>query len=89
MEEAYQTLQTIFEIVKNDPNPQTYLCSPREIILRQFEGWDIIERHLQALAEQDLVVLKRLDKIAISITQRGIEKVRESQAIRRNAGNIL
>ncbi|HVZ95462.1 MAG TPA: hypothetical protein VG847_01200 [Chitinophagaceae bacterium] len=88
MEEAYQTLQTIFEIVKNDPNPQTYLCSPREIILRQFAGWDVIEKHLHILAEQELVVLKHLDKIAISITQRGIEKVKESLAIRRNAGKM-
>lgn len=78
MEEEYLTLQTIFEIVKNDAHPQTYLCSAREIILRQFNGWDVIQRHLQVLAEQEFVVVKQLDKIAISITQSGIDRVKSS-----------
>ncbi|HSQ44403.1 MAG TPA: hypothetical protein VLM16_05375 [Ginsengibacter sp.] len=76
MEEEYLTLQTIFDIVKNDANPQTYLCSAREIILRQFNGWDVIQRHLQLLAEKEFVVVKQLDKIAISITQSGIDRVK-------------
>jgi len=76
MEEEYLTLQTIFDIVKNDANPQTYLCSAREIILRQFNGWDVIQQHLQLLAEKEFVVVKHLDKIAISITQSGIDRVK-------------
>ena len=76
MEEEYLTLQTIFDIVKNDANPQTYLCSAREIILRQFNGWDVIQRHLQLLAEKEFVVVKHLDKIAISITQSGIDRIK-------------
>ena len=67
MEEEYLTLQTIFDIVKNDAHPQSYLCSAREIILRQFIGWDVIQKHL-----------KQLDKIAISITQSGIDRVKSS-----------
>jgi len=78
MEDEYITLQTIFDIVKNDPNPETYLCSAREIILRQLNGWDIIQGHLQLLAEGGLVVVKHLDKIAISITPSGIEKVKSA-----------
>ncbi|MGH2565259.1 MAG: hypothetical protein ACRDE5_12140, partial [Ginsengibacter sp.] len=54
------------------------LCSAREIILRQFNGWDVIQRHLQVLAEQEFVVVKQLDKIAISITQSGIDRVKSS-----------
>ncbi len=88
MEDVYQTLQTIFDIVKSDPNPQTYLCSPREIILRQFAGWDVIEKHLHLLEEQELVVVKHLDKIAISITQQGIDKVKAATALKHNAGKI-
>lgn len=75
MEEAYNTLKTIYDIVKNDPNPQTYLCSPREVILRQLEGWDAIESHLKILELHGLVVIKQLDRIAISITGKGIEAV--------------
>jgi len=75
MEAEYLTLQTIFEIVKNDAHPQSYLCSAREIILRQFIGWDVVQQHLQVLAEKEFVVVKHLDKIAISITQSGIDRV--------------
>jgi predicted transcriptional regulator len=85
MEEEYQTLQTIFEIVKNDANPQTYLCSPREIILRQFAGWDVIEKHLHLLAEKELVVVKQLDKIVVSITQKGIERVKSVSSFKHSA----
>jgi metal-dependent HD superfamily phosphatase/phosphodiesterase len=75
MEEAYTTLKTIYDIVKNDTNPETYLCSTREIILRQLEGWDVIESHLKILEQNGLVVVKQLDRIAISITSRGIDAV--------------
>ena len=78
MEDEYITLQTIYDIVKNDANPETYLCSAREIILRQLNGWDVIQGHLQLLAEKEFVVVKHLDKIAISITQSGIEKVKSA-----------
>lgn len=76
MEEEYVTLQTIFDIVKDDLHPDTYLCSAREIILRQPIDWDIIQRHLELLADRELIVVKKLDKIAISITRRGLEHVK-------------
>jgi hypothetical protein len=76
MGDEFYTLQTIFNIVKNDPSPETYLCSAREIILRQFNGWDIIQNHLKILAEKEFVVVKQLDKIVVSITTRGIEKIK-------------
>ncbi len=76
MDNEYQTLQTIFHIVKYDTHPETYLCSPREIILRQSHDWDTIQQHLQLLVNQELVVVKQLDKIAVCITHKGIEKAR-------------
>ncbi len=74
METEDTTLQTIFNIVKNDPHPETYLCSPREIILRQFQDWDTIQQHLQVLEKDELIIIKQLDKIAICITFKGIAK---------------
>lgn len=78
MEDEYLTLKTIFDIVKNDANPETYLCSAREIILRQLNGWDIIQKHLQLLADKEFVIVKHLDKMVVSITLKGIEKVKSS-----------
>lgn len=74
METEDTTLQTIFNIVKNDPHPETYLCSPREIILRQLQDWDTIRQHLQVLEKDELIIMKQLDKIAICITFKGIAK---------------
>ena len=82
MEDAIVTLKTIYEIVKNEAYPETYLCSAREIILRQFNGWDVIENHLRVLEERELVVVKHLDKIAISITQKGIDEVKSRRILK-------
>ena len=76
MGDEYSTLQTIYNIVKNDTSPETYLCSAREIILRQVNDWDIIQQHLKILTEKGFVVVKQLDKIAICITASGIEKIK-------------
>ncbi len=76
MEQKYRTLQTIYEIVKHDPQPHTYLCNQREIIVRQMMGWDTIQHHLDELAVEELIIVKKLGSIAISITLAGIEKVR-------------
>ncbi len=76
MENEFVTLRTIYDIVKNDSNPVTYLCSAREIILRQLNDWDTIRDHLKILEEHGFVVVKHLDKIAISITPNGIDKLK-------------
>lgn len=76
MEGPYQILKTIFQIVKNDVRPETYLCTPAEIILRESLDWDHISQHLQFLINEDLVVMKKLDKFAVCITPKGLEKAR-------------
>jgi hypothetical protein len=75
MEPRYQTLRTIYDIVKHDPQPHTYLCRPREIILRQFLDWGIIQQHLKVLEEEQLVATRQLDTLTILITRAGIDKL--------------
>lgn len=75
MESHYKTLQTIFTITKQDPQPVTYPCRPREIILRQFQDWSIIQQHLKLLEEEGFVLTRQLDTLVITITTAGIEKV--------------
>jgi hypothetical protein len=77
MESPYKTLQTIYTITHLDPQPVTYQCRPREIILRQFQDWSIIQQHLKLLEEEGLVVTKQLDTLVITITTAGIEKAME------------
>src|SRR5438045_7142589 len=76
MEDQYKTLLAIYEIVKSDRSPQTYMCSPQEIILRQTQDWMMIQKHLETLVLEKLVTIKQLDKIAISITPNEIAKAK-------------
>lgn len=75
MEFPYKTLQTIYNISQQDPQPITYQCRPREIILRQFQDWSVIQQHLKLLEDEGLVITRQLDTLVISITHAGIEKV--------------
>jgi len=84
MESHYQTLRTLYEIVKHEPRPETYLCRPRELILRLMQDWNIITTHLTMLKEEKLIRTRQLDTMFISITVAGIEKV-NTPVIRQNS----
>ncbi len=72
MEPHYKTLETIYNIIKEDPQPTTYKCRPREIILRQFQDWSIIQQHLLLLEQEGLIVTKQEETLAIKITEAGM-----------------
>ncbi|MEJ7588667.1 MAG: hypothetical protein WKI04_13985 [Ferruginibacter sp.] len=75
METHYRTLQTIFTITNQDPQPVTYQCRPREIILRQFQDWSVIQQHLRLLEDEGFVTTIQKETLIITITTAGIEKV--------------
>lgn len=77
MQDHYQLLRTIFEIVKNDPQPEHYGCRPRELILRQLQEWSFIQQQLYLLQDEGLVVTEQQDTLIIRITMSGLEKVKE------------
>ncbi len=79
MESYYKTLQTIYTISKDDVQPETYKCRPREIILRQFQDWNIIQQHLNSLEEEGLVITSQEDTLVIWITAAGIEKIKSTE----------
>jgi len=79
MQEHHLLLQTIYEIVKNDPQPEHYGCRPRELILRQLQEWSVIHQQLQLLREEELVNMEQQDTLVIRITAAGIEKVKQAR----------
>lgn len=81
MESRYKTLLTIYNITKEDPQPQTYKCRPREIILRQFQDWSVIQQHLTLLEEEGLITTNQEDTLVIWITVAGIALINSSQKI--------
>lgn len=81
MQSQYQLLHTIYEIVKNDPQPEHYGCRPRELILRQLQEWSVIQQQLELLEEEALVVTEQQNTLVIRITAAGLEKVKEGNSL--------
>ena len=77
MQDHYELLRTIYEIVKNDPQPEHYGCRPRELILRQLQEWSVIEEQLRLLEREALVTTEQQNTLVIRITVAGMEKVKE------------
>jgi hypothetical protein len=75
MEPHYKTLQTIFNITREDSQPTTYKCRPREIILRQFQDWSEIQHHLHLLEAEGLIHTRQEETLVIQITHQGIAKI--------------
>ena len=89
MLEHHQLLLTIYEIVKNDPQPEHYGCRPRELILRQLQEWSVIHTHLQMLQDEGLVNMEQQDTLVIRITPAGLQTAREPNTLVNDQGTNL
>lgn len=76
MQDHYNLLHTIFEIVKNDPQPERYSCRPRELILRSMQEWTDIQQQLKQLETEQLITTEQQDTLVIRITLSGLTLVR-------------
>jgi len=81
MQEHYKLLLTIYEIVKNDPQPEHYGCRPRELILRQLKEWSVIHEQLQMLQNEGLVNMEQQDTLVIRITASGMQMARQPDTL--------
>ncbi len=73
MENKFQTLQVIYEMIKNDFKPSTHNILPNEIISRQHFPWDEIINHLNELHSEDYIVMKKSFPVIVTITDRGFQ----------------
>lgn len=74
METRYATLKTVFDLVKEERSPTNYPCAINQVLVRQNQPWDILLNNLQLLADEELVQLKQVGTLQISITTKGFEK---------------
>jgi len=81
MLEHHQLLLTIYEIVKNDPQPEHYGCRPRELILRELKEWSVIHQHLILLQNEELVKMEQQDTLVIRITTEGLRKAVQPESL--------
>lgn len=81
MQDHYHLLRTIYEIVKNDPQPEQYGCRPRELILRQLQEWTVIQQQLQILEQEELVTTQQQDTLIIRITAAGLKRAKTPDSL--------
>jgi predicted transcriptional regulator len=77
MENKLITLQTIYNIVKDNPHPTNSLLPTNELILRQNFPWDEVVNHLKELQAEGYVIMKQLSVAVISITDKGLQYLAE------------
>ncbi len=87
MQDHYSLLHTIYEIVKNDPQPERYSCKPRELILRRMQEWSDIQQQLQQLEKEGFVTTEQQETMVIRITNAGLSLVKEQLELARLSGN--
>lgn len=75
MTEHYRILQTLHEIVGNNPHPLQYHITMRELLLRLRGDWH--PEYLDRLELEGLAIVKKSDlNMAILLTEEGLEKAR-------------
>ena len=75
MENKYKTLETIYEMVKNDSHPTARVLHPNEIILRQDLPWDESVKHLDELKSENFIDILQHSPILINITELGFQYI--------------
>ena len=73
MENKLQTLQVIYELVKNDNRPSMTNIRANEIVARHHFPWDEIVLHLQELKQDGFILMTQLSTAVISITEKGFD----------------
>lgn len=79
MDNRFNTLQTLYNIVKEAQHPELYQCTAREMILHSTFNWELIHKHLLALAEEELIYIRQMDPLHFSITLKGLEVLKRNQ----------
>lgn len=86
MENKYQTLQTIYELVKNDAHPTSSVLYPNEIIVRQNFPWDEIVKYLDELKSENFIDILQHYPAVIFITEQGFQYIRSANS---KSGNFM
>ena len=72
MHERFRLLSIIEQIVKADPNPTSFPCNTRDIILRYQGDWP--QAMLDELEREGFIEIRKLDRVTIFITKHGLER---------------
>lgn len=76
MENKWQTLLVVYDLVKDDRHPCNSNVRTNEIISRLHFPWDEIVAHLTELAGDGYITMKQFSTAVVSITDKGLQFVR-------------
>jgi predicted transcriptional regulator len=85
MENKYITLQTIYDIVKDDAHPTSTIVFPNEVIVRQNFPWDESIKYIDELCSENLVEIIQLSPAVIYLTDKGFQYILSAKRSRRVA----
>jgi len=85
MENKYITLQTIYDIVKDDAHPTSTIVFPNEVIVRQNFPWDESIKYIDELCSENLVQVIQLSPAVIYLTDKGFQYILSAKRSRRVA----
>lgn len=76
MESRYSTLKKVFDLVIDKVHPTKYRCPISEVLVHGELPWDRLVVQLDQLSSEELVELHHAGSLQVSITEKGIEKIR-------------
>lgn len=80
MEHKDLVLRTLSQMAGESPQPTLYQFIPRELILRLPIDWSAIYSSLLVLEDEGAVQIFQADSLKFSITQNGVDKVKDLQS---------
>lgn len=87
MENKYQALQVIYDLVKDDPRPTSSALFPNEIVVKQPFAWDEVIVYLNQLKDENLIYVLQHGPTMIYLTDKGLELAVSSKQKQKNFMN--
>lgn len=80
MNAKFETLHTIYFMVKNNPNPAKAMLKANELILQQSLAWDEVVKNVTELEKEGYVKMHH-PALFISITEKGVEYMQKHASV--------
>lgn len=81
MEPKFDTLNSVYELIKEKTDPTQTVLTINELLLHQNRPWDELVLHLEELNKEGCIILHQLSVAVVSITNKGLELARGREEV--------
>jgi predicted transcriptional regulator len=81
MEPKFDTLNIVYELIKEKTDPTQTVLTINELLLHQNRPWDELVLHLEELNKEGYIILHQLSVAVVSITNKGLELARIAEKV--------